>query len=232
MTYDKTLKIGELVWKEVPYSGCASGGFVLEQINPRTGVNPVFVLRRVLDKKGKPLTQNQYHACDASFCQRLTQEYIDRLRDRNVERATEVASKTHERLTKFLQGGYVPKARKRMVTIHKLAKTKILWSECGVNVTRRRNYSEEWENVTCKNCFRRMRDSLTADSLISDWKWSPRVNKILRRLGVRTLREISQKTEDELLAYKNVGETCVMEIRRVLSYVGLDLAPGFVRVGS
>jgi len=47
----------------------------------------------------------------------------------------------------------------------------------------------------------------------------------LQRLGVTTLGELTQRSEAELLAIKNFGQTSLNEIKRQLGAHGLTLRP-------
>jgi len=59
---------------------------------------------------------------------------------------------------------------------------------------------------------------------ISDFELSVRSRNCLAKMQIRTLGDLVQKTEPELLSYKNFGETSLTEIKDVLNSKGLRLA--------
>ena len=62
---------------------------------------------------------------------------------------------------------------------------------------------------------------------VSELELSVRSRKCLQRLGINTLGELAARTEAELLATKNFGQTSLNEIKRRLAETGLGLrAPG------
>jgi DNA-directed RNA polymerase subunit alpha len=63
---------------------------------------------------------------------------------------------------------------------------------------------------------------------ISDFELSVRSRNCLSKMGIFTLKDLITKTEQELLSYKNFGETSLKEIRAMLSKKGLHL--GMTRV--
>jgi DNA-directed RNA polymerase subunit alpha len=58
---------------------------------------------------------------------------------------------------------------------------------------------------------------------VTDFELSVRSRNCLAKMGVRTLGDLIQKTEAELLSYKNFGETSLQEIKDVLAQKGLRL---------
>ena len=58
---------------------------------------------------------------------------------------------------------------------------------------------------------------------ISDFELSVRARNCLSKMGVETLSDLVIKTESELLAYKNFGETSLSEIKILLDSRGLRL---------
>ncbi len=58
---------------------------------------------------------------------------------------------------------------------------------------------------------------------INDFELSVRSRNCLANMGVRTLGDLVNKTEAELLAYKNFGETSLMEIKEILRNKNLRL---------
>ena len=58
---------------------------------------------------------------------------------------------------------------------------------------------------------------------VSDFELSVRSRNCLQKMGVMTLGDLTQTTEQELLASKNFGETSLVEIREMLVSKGLEL---------
>ena len=58
---------------------------------------------------------------------------------------------------------------------------------------------------------------------VSELQLSVRSRKALQRLGVSTIGELAMRSEAELLAIKNFGQTSLTEIRRQLANFGLSL---------
>ncbi|MGL4514327.1 MAG: DNA-directed RNA polymerase subunit alpha C-terminal domain-containing protein [Lacipirellulaceae bacterium] len=58
---------------------------------------------------------------------------------------------------------------------------------------------------------------------VTDFELSVRSRNCLQKMGIMTLGDLTETTEQELLASKNFGETSLVEIREMLSSKGLDL---------
>ncbi len=58
---------------------------------------------------------------------------------------------------------------------------------------------------------------------ITDFELSVRARNCLAKMNIRNLGDLVQKTEQELLAYKNFGETSLQEIKQMLAQKGLRL---------
>jgi DNA-directed RNA polymerase subunit alpha len=58
---------------------------------------------------------------------------------------------------------------------------------------------------------------------VTDFELSVRSRNCLQKMGVMTLGDLTQTTEQELLASKNFGETSLVEIRDMLASKGLEL---------
>jgi DNA-directed RNA polymerase subunit alpha len=58
---------------------------------------------------------------------------------------------------------------------------------------------------------------------VNDFELSVRSRNCLAKMNVRTLGDLVRKTEPELLAYKNFGETSLREIKTLLESKGLRL---------
>jgi DNA-directed RNA polymerase subunit alpha len=72
---------------------------------------------------------------------------------------------------------------------------------------------------------KREQDKLTQilSTPISDFELSVRSRNCLAKMQITTLGELSQKTELELLSYKNFGETSLREIKQLLGSKSLSL---------
>jgi len=58
---------------------------------------------------------------------------------------------------------------------------------------------------------------------VTDFELSVRSRNCLRKMNIRTLGDLIQHTEQELLSYKNFGETSLQEIKDMLGSKGLHL---------
>src|SRR6185503_16392928 len=58
---------------------------------------------------------------------------------------------------------------------------------------------------------------------IADFELSVRSRNCLAKMNVRALGDLVRKTDQELLSYKNFGETSLLEIRNLLESKGLRL---------
>lgn len=68
--------------------------------------------------------------------------------------------------------------------------------------------------------------SAALDVPISDFELSVRSRNCLKQMNIRTLGDLLRTTEDQLLAYKNFGETSLNEIKAMLKNKGLRLGQG------
>jgi len=66
-------------------------------------------------------------------------------------------------------------------------------------------------------------DQGITNKLVDDLQLSVRSRKCLQRLNIRTISELTRKTEAELLGCKNFGVTSLNEIKRTLGNLGLSL---------
>jgi len=64
-------------------------------------------------------------------------------------------------------------------------------------------------------------DSL--DFPVADLEISVRSRFCLQRMGIKTLGDLTQATEQELLAHKNFGEHSLAEVNELLTFNGLHL---------
>ena len=53
-------------------------------------------------------------------------------------------------------------------------------------------------------------------------RWESRTRKVLARLGIETMYELSQRTEKEIMLEKGVGSSIVMEMEKHLAWCGLS----------
>ncbi|MBN1362772.1 MAG: tetratricopeptide repeat protein [Sedimentisphaerales bacterium] len=77
-------------------------------------------------------------------------------------------------------------------------------------------YDEEREK-------KRSRKNQILETPISDFELSVRSRNCLRKMNIRTLGDLLNITEAELLSYKNFGETSLREIKTILDSKGLRL---------
>ncbi|MBX3360760.1 MAG: tetratricopeptide repeat protein [Phycisphaeraceae bacterium] len=64
------------------------------------------------------------------------------------------------------------------------------------------------------------------DTPVTDFELSVRARTCLKKMNIRTLGDLLRITEAELLAYKNFGESSLVEIRKMLQAKGLRLGQG------
>ena len=64
------------------------------------------------------------------------------------------------------------------------------------------------------------------DTPVTDFELSVRARTCLKKMNIRTLGDLLRITEAELLAYKNFGESSLVEIRKMLQVKGLRLGQG------
>ena len=67
------------------------------------------------------------------------------------------------------------------------------------------------------------RRNAVLDIPISDFELSVRSRNCLKKMNIRTLGDLLRTTEQELLGYKNFGETSLNEIKALLAQKGLRL---------
>jgi DNA-directed RNA polymerase subunit alpha len=77
-------------------------------------------------------------------------------------------------------------------------------------------YDEEKEK-------KKSRKNQILETPISDFELSVRSRNCLRKMNIRTLGDLLNITEAELLSYKNFGETSLREIKAILDQKGLHL---------
>jgi DNA-directed RNA polymerase subunit alpha len=61
---------------------------------------------------------------------------------------------------------------------------------------------------------------------LADFGWSGRIQRVFEKMGLVTVGDLTDKSEEELLKNKNLGQTSVKEIRRKLGQLGLSLSDG------
>ena len=76
------------------------------------------------------------------------------------------------------------------------------------------------------------RRSAVLDIPVTDFELSVRARNCLKKMNIRCLGDLVQTTEPELLAYKNFGETSLMEIKDMLTSKGLHLGQAVEEEGA
>lgn len=66
---------------------------------------------------------------------------------------------------------------------------------------------------------------------VTDFELSVRSRNCLNKMNIRTLGDLIQMTEQDLLAHKNFGETSLMEVKQMLAQKGLRLGQGKIEGG-
>ena len=61
------------------------------------------------------------------------------------------------------------------------------------------------------------------DIPVTDFELSVRSRNCLKKMNIKTLGDLLKTTEQELLSYKNFGETSLNEIKQLLAHKGLRL---------
>jgi DNA-directed RNA polymerase subunit alpha len=64
------------------------------------------------------------------------------------------------------------------------------------------------------------------DIPVTDFELSVRARTCLKKMNIRTLGDLLRTTEAELLAYKNFGESSLLEIKQMLASKGMRLGQG------
>lgn len=72
----------------------------------------------------------------------------------------------------------------------------------------------------------RVKRNALLDVPVTDFELSVRARTCLKKMNIRTLGDLLRTTEAELLAYKNFGESSLIEIKQMLSSKGLRLGQG------
>jgi DNA-directed RNA polymerase subunit alpha len=67
---------------------------------------------------------------------------------------------------------------------------------------------------------------------VTDFELSVRSRNCLNKMNIRTLGDLIQMSEQELLAHKNFGETSLMEVKQMLAQKGLRLGQGKIEGGA
>lgn len=67
---------------------------------------------------------------------------------------------------------------------------------------------------------------------VTDFELSVRSRNCLNKMNVKTLGDLIQMTEQDLLAHKNFGETSLMEVKQMLAQKGLRLGQGKIEGGA
>jgi len=85
-----------------------------------------------------------------------------------------------------------------------------------VQAARSMYYDEDSERDAAKR-------SALLDTPVTDFELSVRARNCLKKMNIRTLGDLLRISEAELLAYKNFGETSLVEIKSMLASKGLRL---------
>ncbi len=72
----------------------------------------------------------------------------------------------------------------------------------------------------------RLKRNAMLDVPVTDFELSVRARTCLKKMNIRTLGDLLRTTEAELLAYKNFGESSLVEIKQMLAGKGLRLGQG------
>lgn len=88
-----------------------------------------------------------------------------------------------------------------------------------VSASRTMYYDEEAARDVAKQ-------SAVLHTPVTDFELSVRARNCLRKMNIRTLGDLLRITEAELLAYKNFGDTSLVEIKQMLASRGLRLGQG------
>ena len=83
------------------------------------------------------------------------------------------------------------------------------------------------EDTKKKVIKRASKSKTTVRRPITKFDLSVRTKNILQRMGIRTLNDLANTTEDQLLASRNFGETSMVEIKDLLAEYGLALKQPF-----
>jgi DNA-directed RNA polymerase subunit alpha len=82
--------------------------------------------------------------------------------------------------------------------------------------------------------FQKIREehSNLVDTPVADFELSARARNCLKKMNVRSLGDLLRISEAELLAYKNFGETTLLEIKQMLSSRGLRIGQALAQQHS
>ncbi|HMN40507.1 MAG TPA: DNA-directed RNA polymerase subunit alpha C-terminal domain-containing protein [Phycisphaerales bacterium] len=72
----------------------------------------------------------------------------------------------------------------------------------------------------------RLKRNALLDVPVTDFELSVRARTCLKKMNIRTLGDLLRTTEAELLAYKNFGDSSLVEIKQMLASKGLRLGQG------
>jgi DNA-directed RNA polymerase subunit alpha len=72
----------------------------------------------------------------------------------------------------------------------------------------------------------RLKRNAMLDVPVTDFELSVRARTCLKKMNIRTLGDLLRTTEAELLAYKNFGESSLVEIKQMLASKGMRLGQG------
>ncbi len=94
-----------------------------------------------------------------------------------------------------------------------------------VQSSRTMHFDEEYQKLRDKH-------SGLLDTPVTDFELSARARNCLKKMNVRTLGDLLRISEAELLAYKNFGETTLLEIKQMLASRGLRIGQALAQQHS
>lgn len=71
LTYDDTIEVGDIV------TAYQKGWHRVIEIRPRKDSTPIIVYQRLMDSTGKLVSSKVFLECDASYCQKWDENFID-----------------------------------------------------------------------------------------------------------------------------------------------------------
>ena len=132
------------------------------------------------------------------------------LENMNVETLGDLVMKTEQELLSFKNFGE-----------SSLKEIKALLAEKGLRL--QQGLEDQRQNLTGRNPLEATAPPKVLDSPIDDLHLSARSRRCMDFLGVRTVRDLINKTELDLMAAKNFGMTSLTEIKRKLADMGMAL---------
>ena len=85
--------------------------------------------------------------------------------------------------------------------------------------------TRRWNVLLC-------RGTISSDRSVDELELSVRSYNCLKNADIRTIRDLVQRTEREMLATKNFGKKSLNEIKEILNGMGLDFGMEFDEQGN